>query len=382
MARINWIGTGLSSGPGLRRLISSGRDVTVWNRTVKKAKDVVGDPSADVRAFQIEEFESALRPGDVVVSMLPGDWHVPVARRCLDKNAHFVSSSYISPEMLELDGSAKQSGLAFVNETGLDPGIDHLMAHWLVDDYKRSNGFDENNDISFSSYCGGFPKFPNAFRYKFSWSPLGVLKALMSPAKSISEGEPKDTFKPWLAVEKYEAPLPVPELFEAYPNRDSIPFMSQYGFAEEWRVKEFVRGTLRLSGWTDAWSDIFDALDRFRNNPESDELARLAERLWEAHSYGENDPDRVVLCVSLKAERESETKYHKTWVLDAWGDNDESAMGRLVSIPVALAVESVLAGEMPAGVGAPPNDPGLVAKWLDAVGGIAQVMSVKDSLAS
>ena len=381
MARVHWIGTGMSSGPGLRRLISSRRDVTVWNRTVEKAKNVVGDLSADVRAFQIEELESALRPSDVVVSMLPGDWHVPVARRCLDKNAHFVSSSYISPEMLELDGPAKQSGLAFVNETGLDPGIDHLMAHWLVDDYKSSSGFNEANEISFASYCGGFPKHPNSFRYKFSWSPLGVLKALMSPAKSISEGKPKNTPKPWLAVEDFVAPLPVPERFEAYPNRDSIPFISQYGFANEWRVKEFVRGTLRLSGWTDAWADIFETIDRLRDSPGSDELARLADQLWDEHPYGENDPDRVVLCVSLKAERGQKSRYRKTWILDAWGDDDETAMARLVSIPVAIAVESVLANEIPAGVGPPPNDPDLVEKWLKAVGGIAQVMSVKDALA-
>ena len=382
MARVHWIGTGLSSGPGLRRLIKSDRDVTVWNRTVEKAKDVVRDPSADIRAFQIGELERALKPSDVVVSMLPADWHVRLAKRCLDKHAHFVSSSYISLEMLEYDSAAKQSGLAFVNETGLDPGIDHLMAHWLVNDYKRSNGFDEDNDISFSSYCGGFPKLPNAFRYKFSWSPLGVLKALMSPAKSISEGKSKETLRPWLAVEDYLAPLPVPERFEAYPNRDSIPFMSQYGFSSEWRVKEFVRGTLRLSGWTDAWTDIFDTLDRFRNNPGSDELARLAERLWEEHPYGEGDPDRVVLCVSLKAESGPETRYHKTWILDAWGNDDETAMALLVSIPVAMAVESVLANEIPAGVGPPPNDRNLVDKWLKAVGGIAQVMSVEDALAS
>ena len=69
------------------------------------------------------------------VSMLPGDWHVPLAELCLEKGAHFVSSSYIAPEMRALDDAAREKGLRFVNEIGLDPGIDHLMAHALVDDY-------------------------------------------------------------------------------------------------------------------------------------------------------------------------------------------------------------------------------------------------------
>ena len=98
-----------------------------------------------------------------------------------------MSSSYIAPEMRALDAKAKEAGVALVNEVGLDPGIDHLMAHALVDEYKASDAFDAANEVSFLSYCGGIPKTPNPFRYKFSWSPLGVLKALRSPSKSIRD---------------------------------------------------------------------------------------------------------------------------------------------------------------------------------------------------
>ena len=356
MARIHWIGTGLSSGPGLRRLIRSGRNVTVWNRTVEKARAVVGDPAADIKEFSLDEVDRALKPGDLLVSMLPADWHVRLAKRCLANGAHFASSSYISPEMLSLDAEARNKGLSFVNEIGLDPGIDHLMAHWLVADYRDSSGFDPRNAVSFTSYCGGFPKNPNPFRYKFSWSPLGVLKALMSPAKCISDWKVQEVERPWLAVSKHKVPLPTPEAFEAYPNRDSIPFMEQYGFDKAWQVKEFVRGTLRLDGWSAAWADVFGRIATLEGPEGQAELARLAEQLWAAHPYGENDPDRVVLSVSLSAKRRSVTRYCKTWTLDACGGAEETAMARLVSIPLAIAVEATISGETPAGVGPPPAD--------------------------
>ena len=159
-------------------------------------------------------------PEDVVVSMLPADQPVPLAEMCLGKDAHFVSSSYIAPEMRALDQKAKDAGVCLINEVGLDPGIDHLMAHALVADYKASEAYDAANEISFISYCGGIPKTPNPFRYKFSWSPLGVLKALRSPSKSIRDFKELDVARPWDAISSYEAPLPQPESFEVYPNRD------------------------------------------------------------------------------------------------------------------------------------------------------------------
>ena len=119
---IHWCGTGLSSIPGLRRLIEGGHKIAVWNRTVDKAREAVGDLTDDIRAFSLDAVEAAVERGDVIVSMLPGDWHVPLAKIAIAKGANFVSSSYIAPEMRALDAKAKEAGLALVNEVGLDPG--------------------------------------------------------------------------------------------------------------------------------------------------------------------------------------------------------------------------------------------------------------------
>lgn len=375
---IHWCGTGLSAIPGLRRLIEAGQPVVVWNRTVEKAQEAVGDLTKDIRAFDLDAIGAALQPGDVAVSMLPGDWHVPLAELCISKGAHFVSSSYIAPEMRALDAKAKKAGLAVVNEVGLDPGIDHLMAHALVADYRASDEFDPSNTHSFISYCGGIPKIPNPFRYKFSWSPLGVLKALRSPSKSLAGGAEKIVTRPWDAISSYEAPLPTPEAFEVYPNRDSLPFMAEYGFGPDWAVDTFVRGTLRLNGWKDAWTPVFREIETLTGPQGDARLKEMSDQFWAANAYDEGEPDRVVLCVSLRAEKDGQTVWHKTYAMDAWGDDHGTAMARLVSVPVSLAVEAVLAGRVGSGVSAAPSDLVLVREWMGVVADLAQHLAIVD----
>ena len=378
---VHWCGTGLSAIPGLRRILQSGEPVVVWNRTIDKAREAVGDLTDTIKAFDKDALAAELAAGDVVVSMLPGDWHVPLAELCIAKGANFVSSSYIAPEMRALDTAAKNAGVALVNEVGLDPGIDHLMAHALVADYKSSDGFDPDNNVSFISYCGGVPKIPNPFRYKFSWSPLGVLKALRSPSRSIRDYAPLDVARPWDAISSYEAPLTAPESFEVYPNRDSIPFMEDYKFGKDWNVKEFVRGTLRLNGWKDAWSDVFREIETL-SGPEGDaRLKDMSDQFWTENAYDEGEPDRVILCVGLKAEKDGQDVWHKTYAMDAWGDDRGTAMARLVSITVALAIESVLAGKIGAGVSAAPSDPALVSEWMTTIDKLAQHLEIVDHTA-
>lgn len=369
---IHWCGTGFSSIPGLRRLIAAGHPVTVWNRTLDKAQEAVGDVASDIRIFDMEALNAATEKGDIVVSMLPGDWHVPLAEMCLSKGAHFVSSSYIAPEMRALNDAAREAGLAFVNEVGLDPGIDHLMAHKLVADYRASDAYAPDNEISFTSYCGGVPKEANPMRYKFSWAPVGVLKALRSPSRSIRDFKEFNVEKPWDALSRYDAPLPTPESFEVYPNRDSLPFMADYNFAPEWPVREFVRGTLRLNGWAEAWADIFAEM----GTASDARLQEIADELLRDNAYDEGEADRVILCVDLRATKDGTAVWHKTYVMDAWGDERGTAMARLVSVPVSLAVEAVMNREIPAGVSPAPADPKLVGRWLGEVEKLAQHMQI------
>src|SRR5690606_32995363 len=138
------------------------------------------------------------------------------------------------------------------------------------------------------------------------------------------------------------APLPVPETFEVYPNRDSLPFMQDYGFDPAWPVKDFVRGTLRLNCWADAWADVFKEIETLTGPVGDARLKQMSDQFGADHAYDPGEPDRVVLCVALKAEHDGKPVYDKTYVLDAWGDARGTAMARLVSTTVAQAITSVL----------------------------------------
>jgi len=378
---IHWCGTGLSAIPGLRRVLGKGFEVEVWNRTKSKAVDAVGDLTKRINVFDQNKLKHNLKKGDLVVSMLPGDWHVPLAELCISKRANFVSSSYISPEMQALDQKAKSFGVVLVNEIGLDPGLDHLMAHNIVDKYRDSPANNPKNVLSFISYCGGIPKIANDFRYKFSWSPYGVLKALKSPSKSIKNFKEFDTDRPWDAISTFASPLNSGEIFEVYPNRNSLPFIKQYKFDTQWKIKEFVRGTLRLKGWANAWKPVFKEIEGLEQGIEQDRLKEMSEKLWKQHAYAEDEPDRVVLCVSLKAEKNTEIVWHKTFVLDAWGDNRGTAMARLVSYPVSFAVEEVCNGSFSPGVHAATQDKKIISNWLKNIKDQAQYLELIDNIA-
>ena len=373
MPRIHWLGTGLSSIPGLKMLLKKKYDVFVWNRTLEKAQSLLGDLTNNICKFDLNELEKEIIAGDVIISMLPASHHLDIAKLCLKKNANFISSSYISEELQELNSDVKKQGLVFLSEVGLDPGIDHLMAHDLVKQYKESYNYSDDNTIEFYSFCGGVPKKPNEFCYKFSWSPLGVLKALKSPAKSIEEFNPVETLRPWHNVKVHEIPSFEKEKFEVYPNRDSLPFINQYDFENNWKLKKFVRGTLRNLGWKKAWQDIFQNIENINIDSDYKKLENLSNELWDKYSYKEEEEDRVVLNVSLKASQKSNVKFERSYLLDAWGDKKYTAMARLVSIPVALAVEAILKNKISIGVSPAPKSSEIVTDWLDEIKKEAQI---------
>ena len=367
MAKIHWLGTGLSAIPGLKMLIENSHYVLVYNRTVDKAIKALSNLKGDYQVveFSLHSVEQNVTAGEIVVSMLPGNFHVPIAELCLSLNAHFVSSSYISDEMRALNSAAREKNLCFVNEVGLDPGIDHSMSHALVEDYKNSAEFSAKNEHSFLSYCGGLSDIPNDFCYKFSWSPLGVLKALMSTSVSIRDGEVFTVTKPWESVELYPLPMPWGEdEFEVYPNRDSLPFIEQYQMDDDLNIKQFVRGTLRYKGWKNAWGEIFSEVDTLDPSIAESRLKEISDDLWDKYSYKDGEVDRVILTVELKVENESQIVWHKQYLMDTLGNNKGSAMAQLVSCSVALAVEAVLGNEISYGVSAAPHQSELVIRWL------------------
>ena len=352
MTHIHWLGTGLSSLPGIRRIASKGHKLTVWNRTLSKAEFSINHIQSNnvlAKKFDLIKLSSSLMPGDVVVSQLSANMHIDVARICLEKNCHFASSSYISPALSELDQQAKDKNLIFINEIGLDPGIDHFFSHLLVQELKKENL--DNLSVSYKSFCGGLSATPNDFKYKFSWSPVGVIKALSNKAKFINNFKEK-IVTPYKHVNLYRIN---DENFESYPNRNSLPYIDEYQFLNEWKIKDFIRGTLRLSGWSEAWKDIFAMLENPSNDLEAD-IKIKSDELWSKYQYEKNEEDRVILSVSLEALNDNnEVLWSGSYELDETGSGETTAMALLVSITLTSGIDLIIQNKLDPGVQSAPH---------------------------
>ena len=352
MKHVHWIGTGLSSLPGIRRLAENLENLTIWNRTLEKAENSinhVNKSNVKAKQFDIDLIFKEVNPGDIVISQLPATRHPEIAKLCLKHKCHFASTSYLNPEIFALDKDVKQQDLVFINEIGLDPGIDHFFSHLLVQDLKKLTS--NNIEVVYESYCGGLPAVPNDFRYKFSWSPAGVIKALNNDAKFITKGEAK-TVTPYKSISTYSINN---ENFEAYPNRDSTPYINEYKFDQNWKVMEFVRGTLRLDGWKDAWKDIFSMLENQKETIE-DDINKKSEELLIENEYQPDEQDRVVLSVKLKAFENNKEIFNSSYFLDEKGSGENTAMGKLVSITLSAAIDLMMKDKISPGVKTAPHD--------------------------
>jgi len=289
--------------------------------------------------------------------MLPAPEHAGILAACVAAGAHFACSSYVSDAVLEQVPEAAKAGLVVLTEAGLDPGIDHLFAHGLVARAREAIGDATAASYSLTSYCGGVPAIPNDFRYRFSWAPAGVLNALRSPARYLQDGVETTAERPWEATRRH---VVEGEAFEVYPNRDSVPFVEQYGLPPTWRARTFVRGTLRLEGWLRAWDAVFEELKR----GDDERIAALARELAATYPTTDADRDRVVLAVSLDVRAEDGRTWSGSYLLDLVGDAQESAMARTVSRPLALGVRHILDGSLPPGLNRAAETAARSEEWL------------------
>jgi hypothetical protein len=362
---VHWLGAGLSTGSGLRVICDLAERVVLWARTEDKARRrliSLGLPgNAAPAAFDLASLETELRAGDIVVSMLPAAQHAALLRMCIARRAHFACSSYVSDAILAAAQPAGRARTVVLTEAGLDPGIDHLLAHMLVARGQEATG-EAAATADFMSYCGGLPAVANAFRYRFSWAPHGVLAALCEPARYLDQGVTKVAERPWEATRPH---VLAGETFEVYPNRDSIPFVSQYGIPQSWRLRTFVRGTLRLDGWRNAWADVFTEL----RTGDADRRAALADELAARYPATSDDRDRVVLAVALNVRGTAGGTWSGEYLLDIFGDEMESAMARCVSLPLSFGVAEMLRGRMPAGLRRAAGDAAEAQRWLAFLAG-------------
>ncbi|MDP5157899.1 MAG: saccharopine dehydrogenase NADP-binding domain-containing protein [Flaviramulus sp.] len=264
MRKILIIGLGKSTSFLLKYLldksISENLFITIGDIHIEKTKKIInGNKNAEaliLDVFNDEARSKAIEKSDIVISMLPARFHIQVAKDCILLKKHLITASYISDEMQALDKDAKANGLIFMNEIGLDPGIDHMSAMQILDKIRDNGG----HIILFESFTGGLvtqENDTNLWNYKFTWNPRNVVTAGQGgAAKFLQEGTYK--YIPYnrlfrrtefLDIDKYGR-------FEVYANRDSLKYQSVYGLDT---VRTLYRGTIRRVGFSRAWN-IFVSL--------------------------------------------------------------------------------------------------------------------------
>jgi saccharopine dehydrogenase-like NADP-dependent oxidoreductase len=258
MKKVLILGAGMVSKPIVVYLLNKGYRVTLGDLDQSKAQAII-DNHDNGRAISFDvKNESALsqlvQEHDITVSLLPWVFHPKVANYCLEYKKNMVTTSYVKPQMLALDAKAKEAGVIFLNEIGLDPGIDHMSAMRIIDHIHSKGGEVEE----FYSFCGALvaPEVEkNPFNYKFTWAPKGVVMAGNNDGKYLLKGKTiavptEDLFKNPIKIHCCD----VGEM-EVYPNRDSLPYIDLYGIPE---AKTMMRGTFRYS----KWCEVIDAFKK------------------------------------------------------------------------------------------------------------------------
>ncbi len=217
----------------------------------KKAQNHPNATAVQLDIKNTQQRQAEIEKADIVISMLPAFMHIEVAKDCIAYQKNMVTASYISPEMQALDVQVKEKGLVFMNEIGLDPGIDHMSAMQVIDSIRSQGG----KMILFESFCGGLvaPEYDNnLWNYKFTWAPRNVVLAGQGGvSKFIQEGKYK--YIPYNKLFRRTEFMDVDGYgkFEGYANRDSLKYRSVYGLDD---VLTLYRGTLRRVGFSKSWN--------------------------------------------------------------------------------------------------------------------------------
>ena len=411
MRKILVIGAGRSSSSLINYLLDRSSDenleITVGDISLDAAQERIQDHKRGI-ALQLDVFneqsrQRAIQKADIVVSMLPARFHLEVAKDCISFGKHMVTASYISNEMKALDSAVREKGLVFMNEIGLDPGIDHMSAMQVIDRI-RDNGA---KMLLFESFTGGLvapESDTNLWNYKFTWNPRNVVLAGQGGAAMfIQEGTYK--YIPYHKLFRRTEFLTVNGTgkFEAYANRDSLKYRSAYGLDD---IPTMYRGTIRKIGFSRAWNvfvqlgmtddsyiiensehmsyrdftNLFLAyspsdsvelkmrsylkidqddimweklveLDLFNPNKkigikDATPAQMLQKILMDSWMLQEDDKDMIVMQHKFGYEYKGEKKQIESSLVVIGEDQTYTAMAKTVGLPVAIATIKILNGEI------------------------------------
>ena len=411
MRKILVIGAGKSTSQLVNYLLSKSDTedlhITVGDISIDNAQKLINNhknaTAIRLDVFDKEDREQAIQAATIVISMLPARFHIEVARDCVTFKKSMVTASYISNEMEALDAAVKEKGLVFMNEIGLDPGIDHMSAMQVIDRIRDKGG----KMILFESFTGGLvapESDTNLWNYKFTWNPRNVVLAGQGgAAEFIQEGTYK--YIPYQRLFRRTEFLQIEGhgRFEGYANRNSLKYRSVYGLDN---IPTLYRGTIRRVGFSRAWQmfvllgmtddsyqlektehmsyrdyvnlflpysptdsvelklrhylkidqddllwdkllelDIFNKTKKLglKNATPAQALQRILEDKW---TLDPKDKDMIVMYHKFGYELDGKRKQIDATMVNIGENQIETAMARTVGLPVAMATLRILNGEI------------------------------------
>ncbi|KAI9031949.1 saccharopine dehydrogenase [Phycomyces nitens] len=413
--KILLLGSGFVAAPCVEYILRKPENkLTIASRRIENAKELAGQyknttaVSCDIN--NDKAIDEIVAQHDVIISLIPYIYHAKVIAAAVKHKKHVVTTSYVSPAMMEYDQAAKDAGITVMNEIGLDPGIDHLYAVRTIDTVHKEGG--KLNE--FISFCGGLPApedSNNPFGYKFSWSARGVLLALKNTAKYLENGKVVEVSGTALMDSAKVLNTGYPGFaFVGYGNRDSTVYDKRYNIPEATTI---IRGTIRYDGFPQfvkalvvlgflsedeqphlsaassdiAWNQVIgkvvgssdlseNALKAaiiakcdLENNPRKDHildgmkwvgffsdnkvhrrgnlLDTFCATLEEKMQYEEGERDLVFLQHRFEIELKDGSKQTRTSTLVEFGvPGGFSAMAKTVGVPCGIAVQLILDGKI------------------------------------
>jgi saccharopine dehydrogenase-like NADP-dependent oxidoreductase len=410
MEKILILGAGRSSSSLINYLLekaaAKGWEVTVGDFSENLAREKVGNfPQGKAIRFDIHDEAAstwAVGQADVVVSLMPAHLHAIVAKICLQLRKHLLNASYVTEEMKSFDEEARSKDLLFLNECGLDPGIDHMSAMQVIDRIKASGG----RVVSFESFTGGLiaPETDpeNPWRYKFTWNPRNVVMAGQGTARYLQDGSFK--YIPYQQLFQRITHVTVPGFgeYEGYANRDSLKYLETYGLQD---ISTMLRGTLRNKGYCGAWNVLVQLgccddsylmervdtlthrgfLNSFLDNGDDESLEKkisttfglslsgeemkrlqwsglftdelvglkqgspahiLEHILMKKWQLSDGDKDFIVMWHRFIYEHNGEKKEIQSYLTATGKDEIDTAMAKTVGLPLAIATELLIEGRI------------------------------------
>ncbi|XP_040452829.1 alpha-aminoadipic semialdehyde synthase, mitochondrial isoform X2 [Falco naumanni] len=410
--RVLLLGSGYVSGPVLEYLTrDSSVGITVAS-VMKEQLEQLTKKYSNVTSVHMdvikdeEKLSSLVKKHELVISLLPYSAHPLVAKKCIDSKVNLVTASYLTPAMKELQESVEAAGITVISEMGLDPGLDHMLAMECIDKAKEVGA----TVVSYTSFCGGLPApehSDNPLRYKFSWSPQGVLLNTVQSATYLKNGEIINIPAGGALLDSVTPMDFFPGLnLEGFPNRDSTKYAEPYGIQT---AHTLLRGTLRYKGYSKTmggfvklglinpdpcpllsstsppltWKElmckligikpsaeyhvlkeaVFSKLEKDKRQLEAVEwlgllgdepvpaadsiVGALAKHMEKKLPFGAGERDMIVMRNEIGLRHPSGHLEDKFIDLVVYGDNKGySAMAKTVGYPTAIAAKMVLDGEI------------------------------------